>query len=249
MSTLVTGASSDIGFEIIKDRVKRGETVYYTCSNQESLEKVQEKLSSQNIKAAGCIYNFSDYEQGIKNITLLTKNNIKNIILNAATRNKSLKKIHELDDKEITESINQNIFGNLFLIKSILPSMMENEYGRIVLISSISVNCGTSRYAPYIMHKAALEQLIDNIAVDYGEHNILANTIRLGIFKTSRTKMFWKRSSYTDQMAEIIPTSKLGEPSQITHPLDSLLQVNQYINGTKIEISGALPKIKGKKFF
>ncbi len=212
------------------------------------MQKLNDEFLSIGIKAKGILYNFSNWETDLPVLIKKVGDDLKAVILNAATRNKRLMKIHEKPDHHIKGDLQDNIFGNLFLLKNLIPVFQKNSFGRIVFISSISVDQGTSLYATYAMYKSALEQLIKNIAVDYGHENILANTVRLGLFKTSRTKMFWKRPEYIKAMSEIIPMGKLGEIDQVANPIASLLEENQYINGTTIEISGGMPKQKVKSF-
>lgn len=226
---------------MIKDRHNRGDEVFYTCSTEKSLNS----LKQSTLHGTGIIFNFSEYESGIKTILSTLNNDLDCIVLNAATRNKRLLPFHEKSEKSILEDLQDNILANTFLLKEILPIFMNKKFGRIVMVSSISVDNGTSCYSTYCMYKGALEQLILNISVDYAEFNILSNILRLGLFKTSRTRMFWKRQEYIDEMSKIIPTGKLGEPSQINEILNSLLQKDQYINGSKIDVSGGMPKRKG----
>ena len=62
--------------------------------------------------------------------------------------------------------------GNVWLLRRVLPSMVEARWGRIVFISSVSTVNGTGRYGAYVLCKSALEGLVRNLAVDYGEFNV-----------------------------------------------------------------------------
>ena len=79
------------------------------------------------------------------------------------------------------------------------------------------------------------------IDYDYGADNILANIVRLGLFKTRRTKFFWRQQEYIDRVTKLIPRGKLGEADQVAEVLGPSLSATSYINAATLNISGGLP--------
>jgi 3-oxoacyl-[acyl-carrier protein] reductase len=156
------------------------------------------------------------------------------------------KKFHEIPLEVFDRYISSNIHGTLWLIHHLLPALIARNYGRLILISSVSTQTGTSLYSMYCTAKAALEGLFLNLAVDYGMYNILANIVRAGLFKTSRTKLFWQNSDYQEKMAKIIPQGTMGEPEQLAESLTPLLSPSSYMNGSIMTVSGGLPMIGPK---
>lgn len=232
---LITGGSSDIAFEMISNLAKEYE-VTYTCSTSMSLESCAERYNALNVK--GIVYNFASNE---------APSDYDILILNACSKDKHLKTLDELKTDKQLAYISENLKGNLNIIKASLNHMNSNQFGRIVLISSLSTQMGTSKYSSYIMLKAALEGLIKNIAVDYASSNIIANTLRLGIFKTSRNKMIWKREAYQKKASEHILQAKMGEPASVILPLRSLIDDNAYLTGQEINIAGGLPLLNSNQ--
>ncbi len=226
---LITGGSSDIAHALIL-AFDKDYDITYTCSSLDSLK--QNEIRYQGFKAKGIVHHF-DHEA--------PKDSYDILILNACSKMNKLAKLEQLDTEMELDYIKSNLKGNLSIIKSSLESMRDNDFGRIVLISSISTIMGTSKYSSYIMLKSALEGLMTNIAVEYGASNILANTLRLGLFKTSRNKMIWKREAYQNQMNEQILTNRMGNPEDIIAPVRMLIAESSYITGTKLEVSGGLP--------
>lgn len=226
---LITGGSSDVAFAIIKELDAQYE-VTYTCSSEDSLKKNQEKYNGLN--ARGIVHNFTDDN---------FSETFDIIVLNACSKVNKLALLNELDTQQELEYVHDNLKGNLTVIKASLERMTTNNFGRIVLISSVSTITGTAKYSSYVMLKSALEGLITNIAVEYGQFNIMANSIRLGIFKTSRTKMIWKRKAYQEYMNSKILAGRLGVPEEVVAPVRMLIAEKSYITGTKFEVSGGLP--------
>ncbi len=163
------------------------------------------------------------------------------LVLNAWTRRPPVRRFHELPVTSLAGDVQRNVLGNCWLIQRVLPGMLQRGFGRIVFVSSISTALGTARYSSYVLGKSAIEGLMRSLAVEYGAHNVLANTVRLGIFKTERTRKFWGDASYVTRMSAVIPSGALGEPHQVGSVLDPLLAEDQYVNGAIIDISGGLP--------
>lgn len=226
---LITGGSSDVAFAIINDLDAEYE-VTYTCSSKESLIVNQEKYKEFN--ARGIVHNFKDDK---------FNESFDIIVLNACSKVNKLARLNELDTHQELEYVHDNLKGNLTVIKASLERMSEKRFGRIVFISSVSTLTGTAKYSSYVMLKSALEGLMTNIAVEYGQSNIMANSIRLGIFKTSRTKMIWKREAYQEYMNSQILAGRLGVPDEVVAPVRMLIAEKSYITGTKFEVSGGLP--------
>lgn len=246
MRILITGGSSDIALASAKRRLAMGDEVIITCSTKQSLKKTLTKYNEQQLHVDGIIYSFEQPNLDEEAKQTLNKKTIDAIILNAFSRMPTYKRIHEIPIELINQYITQNINGTIWLVHQLLPPMIAQNFGRIVFISSLSAQNGTSLYGIYCTAKAALEGFILNLAVDYGIDNILANIVRAGLFKTSRTKIFWQKASYQEKMASFIPLGKMGEPEQLAESLDPLLSLSSYITGSIMTVSGGLPFIGPK---
>lgn len=245
MRVLVTGGGSDIGRSIVKRRLALGDEVIVTSSSAEGTARLVAEFQTEGLRVEGLAFDLAAPEQAAEALAeSQARAPIEGLVLNACTRTPATHRFHEMSEEKVAGVINANILGNGWLIRQLLPAMMEQRFGRIVFISSVSAINGTGRYATYIMAKAALEGLMNNLAVDYGEFNILANTARLGIFKTSRNKKYWSKDWYREKMSAIIPQNALGEPEQIGEALDPLLAKNQYINGSVLTIGGGFPMVR-----
>lgn len=243
MRTLITGGGSDIGFAIAKSLVQRGDFIIVTASNKNSLESMVDRYRQAKLDVTAIIFNLSEPEANPNNLNTAFDEGIDAVVLNAWSRMPANKRLHEFDDQFFNHYMQTNVSGNTWLLKKCLTSMDAQNFGRIAFISSMSVPMGTGRYGPYIAGKSAIEGLIKNIAMDYGQNNIYANTVRLGIFKTERNRKYWQRGEYDKRMSAIIPCGRLGladEAAEIFHPI---LSKQQYINGSCIEVSGGLPGI------
>jgi 3-oxoacyl-[acyl-carrier protein] reductase len=246
MNLLITGGSSDIAQAIAQRRIQAGDKIIITCSSEQSLHQTLEHYRQQKMTVTGFVYNFSDPEACEQDLTTILQEPIDGLILNAFTRVTQLRKLHALPYKTVRTYIDNNLHGNIWLIHRLLPNMLTNKFGRLLLISSLSSITGTSRYSAYCTTKAALEGLFLNLAVDYSANNILANILRVGLIKTSRTEQFWTKPLYQEKMAQIIPQGAMGEPEQVAEAIDPLLSRSSFMTGSVVTVSGGLPLMRSE---
>ncbi|NTX09078.1 SDR family NAD(P)-dependent oxidoreductase [Myxococcus sp. CA040A] len=244
MRVLITGGGSDIGRSIARRRLALGDEVFVTASSEASLEKLRARYRDDGLKAQGLVLDLTAPGRSDAALEGLLAQGLQGLVLNAWTRRPPLHRFHELPQAALEEDVTANLMGNVWLLRRLLPSMVEARWGRIVFISSISTVSGTGRYGAYILCKSALEGLMRNLAVDYGAFNVLSNTVRLGLFKTTRTKKYWSRPLYVERMGGVIPQGGLGEPEHVGEALDSLLSAHQYINGAVLDVTGGLPMFR-----
>ncbi|MCO4793037.1 MAG: SDR family oxidoreductase [Bacteriovoracaceae bacterium] len=242
MKVLITGSNSDISKSLGEILLERGDSIVFTCSSKESHKSAKEYWEKHPNKDRidFCIFNFSAPNT---NMEQLVKFELDSVVLNAWKKVDELKDFHEFTDEDVDSELLENIKGNVLLLRSLIPGMVERKLGRILYISSVVASAGTSKYGLYCLGKSAIEGLIKNIAVDYGKHNITANTLRPGIIKTQRTKRFWEREFYAKRMSKGIPMNKLGEPVHIAQSCLTFLMEDTYISGSSLNVSGGLPLI------
>ena len=244
MKLLITGGSSDISQALTKRRLKMGDQVIITASTDKSLKETLKVYQDAGLKVTGLVFDLADPSASKTDLEALLEKGLDGVILNAASRVTQLRRFHENAEKQFDAYVSENILGNTWLLRQVLPSMIENKFGRLVFISSISAVTGMSKYGAYCLSKAAIEGLFFNLAVDYAESGILCNIVRPGIIKTSRTRRFWKNEEYVTRARRIIPQDALGEPDQVAEVLDPLLSKTSYMNGSVITVSGGLPLIR-----
>lgn len=252
MRVLVTGGGSDIGLAIVQRRLALGDEVIITGSSRASLDQALARFHAREPAAAdqaprklsGLVFDLRQPEASADAIAAVLERGVDGLVLNAWTRRPPVRRFHEMRPGSVAEDMQANVLGNCWLIQRLLPGMLARRFGRIVLISSISTANGTSRYGTYVMGKAALEGLVRNLAMDYGPDNVLANTVRLGMFRTERTSRFWTQVAYVTHMNNVIPQGALGEPAQVGPALDPLLSEQQYVNGAMLDVSGGLPMFR-----
>jgi NAD(P)-dependent dehydrogenase (short-subunit alcohol dehydrogenase family) len=86
--------------------------------------------------------------------------------------------------------------------------------GAIIMMSSVAVKKGNNT-AGYSLTKAALSQLVRNLAVEHSPDNIRINAIAPGLVKTHFSRVLWEDPAALDKRLAKIPLRRIGEPEDI----------------------------------
>jgi NAD(P)-dependent dehydrogenase (short-subunit alcohol dehydrogenase family) len=242
---LVTGGGSDIGAAIVAHRVERGDEVVYTASSAASLDAARTAFAARQVTAKGVIWDFAQPDASPELDAELAAG-IDGVVLNAGGR---LAKRRRLDVKPwaaVAKYVSDNVLGNLWLVHKLAGAMARRGFGRIVLISSQNVEGGAPGAAEYIAAKLALEGVIQNVAVDYAEHGVVANVVRPGLIETSRVEKVTGSAHYRERVTKLIPQLRFGTPADLLAPIDMFLGETCYANGAVLTVAGGLPMIRPK---
>ena len=212
---LLTGASGGLGRAIFKTLNDRGYQILAPTSLELDL--------SDPASVSQWLKDYSDFEfQGV--VLAAGINHVENLF---DPHKNSFHKIQEL-----------NFLANQELLSVIVPKMVERKYGRVVSISSAYSTIARSGRAYYSISKASLDALIRSIAIEFGSHNVLANSVVPGFIDTPLTRKN-NNQLQIDQILARVPLGRLGTPEEIARlTLFLLSHENTYITGQRISIDG-----------
>lgn len=88
-------------------------------------------------------------------------------------------------DEEVTRQFRTNVFGPLYVIQGVLPSMRARNSGTIVNISSFAGQCGQAADGLYASSKFALEGLTESMCAETAEFGITWLMPEFGAFRTN----------------------------------------------------------------
>ncbi len=233
MRILITGGKSEIGTVIAEHRLSKGDEVVVTSSSGLGSDFLSGRVDVLK-------FDLGNPQASESDLAAELKKGFDAVILNAASKTPHLAKAHELNFSDTEKFLQDNINGNIWLLNQIIPHFMDKKFGRIVFMSSMNTQFPIPGYSIYASAKSALETYMKYISVEYGEFNITANSIRLGVIQTQRNKAFWSRPSIREMLTAKTSLKRLGKPEELVPVVDALLEKNSYIQGTVIEVSGGL---------
>ena len=170
---LITGASSGIGKACVESFLLRGSAVI-ALDLDPSIETIN---NHKNYLGLICDVTNEDaleefIEKGIQYFGGLDM-----VVLNAGMFPKG-KKVSELPSQEWRNIFSVNLDANLNILRMVFPLLQAApKNGRVVIIGSKNVSAPGPGAAAYSASKAALNQLMRVLSMEWGEHGIRLNTI------------------------------------------------------------------------
>ena len=223
---LITGASSGIGKFLFEKFINSGEKVYGTYLNSPPPVRFKDLFTSVDV---------SNYESVNNWISALPKDP-EIVLINCAGINYN-SFAHKADVDNWKRVIDVNLTGTFNVIRATLPLMRDNHYGRIINLSSVVSQMGVPGTSAYAASKAGLSGLVKTISKENASKGITINNLNLGYFDLGIIR------EIPDEMKEkikgTIPNKEFGQAGDIYTTILSLIDT-PYINGTSIDINGAL---------
>ncbi len=141
-----------------------------------------------------------------------------------------------------------NILSNHWLIGMAAPAMIERRRGAIIVVSSAGGLLGSETIGTYTISKAADFQLLRNLAVEYGRHDVRINAIAPGVIRTDFARALWEDKRAEAALSRATPLRRIGEAGETAGAAVFLAtRASPYVTGQMIvvdggaTISGALP--------
>jgi len=85
----------------------------------------------------------------------------------------------------------------------------------MIFTASIAGLRGNGGIGPYGITKAALMQLVRNLAVEHGPRSIRANAIAPGLIKTPFSSKLIQNDAFMQKRLEATPQRRVGDPHEI----------------------------------
>ena len=144
---------------------------------------------------------------------------------------------HKSDPCQWKSVVETNLFGSYHFIRAVLPFMRNNKFGRIINFSSVVALKPTPGVSAYAASKSALWGLSKSIASENASLNITINNINLGYSELGMIETV--PDKFKEHIVAQIPAGKLCKPADIINTVNYLIDTG-YINGTSIDLNGAL---------
>jgi 3-oxoacyl-[acyl-carrier protein] reductase len=231
-NVLITGGSKGIGRSIVEEFLQKNYNVY-------SISRSNPDLNHINFHSIiGDLLDSLFVQELLKKIEDL---NIDILVNNAGIN--IVNDFHEISDFEKNQILTLNLYVPISLCQAVLKNMISQEYGRIINISSIWGNVSRPKRVIYGVSKAGLNGLSKSIAAEYGNKNILANSVSPGFTQTELTKKT-NTQKEIEEIAEKIPLKRLASPHEIAKTVEFLASENNtYITGQNIIVDGGFTSI------
>ena len=186
-NVIITGGSDGIGKETARIMAEEGANVIIFARNIENLNKTRDEIK---IKTGNIVEIHSVDVKDEKNVKetvnrVVEKNgNIDILVNNAGTS--SAHPIMNITDQIMNDDLGTKLFGAIYMIQAVVPSMKKNGNGSIVNITTPGGKASGANTVPTSVSRAAGISLTKAISKELCEFNIRVNTVCVGLFKSGQ---------------------------------------------------------------
>ena len=213
---IITGSTKGIGKAIAQEMAAHGAKVVITSRKADACDAVTEKIRDDGGEATAIPCNISHKDQLEMLVTNTRKayGQIDILVCNAAV-NPHFGSVLEISDSAFEKVMDVNIKSNHWLVQMVAPEMVDRNDGTIIIVSSIGGLRGSETLGAYCISKAADMQMVRNLSMELGPHNIRVNCIAPGLVKTDFARAIWENPDRHEYRKEKTPLRRLGEPRDI----------------------------------
>jgi len=213
---LITGASKGIGEAIARGLAEFGAKVVISSRKQDAVDTVAEALRADGLEATGIEANMGSIEDihALVDKAVETYGDL-DIIINNAAANPVFGPIHDTDERAFDKIIEVNLKGPFELCKKAYPILKQRGGGSIINISSIGGLTPEPGIGIYSVSKAAINNLTQAMAQDWGADNIRVNAICPGLIKTKFSEALWSDDKILNRFIKQIPLGRAGTTDDV----------------------------------
>lgn len=213
---VITGSTKGIGKAIAEEMAAHGAKVVITSRKADACDTVAQGIIDAGGEAVAIPCNISHKEQldHLLAETRKTWGRIDILVCNAAV-NPHFGPSLEIPDDAFDKVMEVNIKSNHWLCQMVAPEMIARKDGAIIIVSSIGGLRGNLMLGAYCISKAADMQMVRNLSVELGPHNIRVNCIAPGLVKTDFARALWENPDRAKARTDTTPLRRLGEPRDI----------------------------------
>ena len=241
---LITGSSKGIGRAIAEEMARHGAQVVISSRKgdicQEVADGINAELEGQPGGAVAIPAHIGHKEelQRLVDETCAQLGKIDILVCNAAV-NPFYGSMADLPDDAFDKILSVNIQSNHWLAQMVLPQMVERNAGSVIIVSSVGGLKGSPVLGAYCISKAADVQLVRNLAVEYGPHNITVNAISPGLVRTDFARALWENPDTLKERTSGDPLRRIGEPEEIAGAAVYLAsRAGSFTTGQNIVVDG-----------
>ena len=238
-TALVTGSSRGIGKAAALLLGRAGaHVIFHGVRMSDPLRETVEQAEKEKISCSVVTGNLAE-EAEVEKVADECGKKVDILVLNASVQ--EYMHLRDFDSKEFEREINTNLRSACLLLKRLLPPMQERKWGRVINVGSVNQLRPAARLTVYSATKAALQNLMVNVAKEYAPDGITCNSIVPGIICTDRNRRILADPAWLPKLQAMVPAGHFGAPEDCAGAILLLAsEAGSYITGAEIPIAGGM---------
>ena len=234
---LITGATSDIGLELIKTVAKNGDR--FILRGFGGSEKIEGFCRENHIDFDYYSADLSNPEDTERFVTRLDESGVipTHFVHLPALRVVNTK-FKNFDEERFLADVNVQILSAVKICKVILPKMAKAKFGRVLFMATSYVLANPPKNtAAYVIAKNGIVGLMKSLAADYVSNGITVNSVSPSMIETK----FLSETSHiiVEAAAAAHPMKRNAKPDDVVPAMAFLLSEEaRFITGVNLPITG-----------
>jgi 3-oxoacyl-[acyl-carrier protein] reductase len=247
---VITGGSDGIGKAVAIALASEGAHVVICARRADVLEAAAAEIRAATggkVEAVAANVTQADQVQQLFAKTIDLFGRVDILVNNAGTS--SAHAFEAATDEIWASDIELKLMGAIYCIRAAVPHMKAQGGGRIINITTPGGKAPGARSVPTSVTRAAGIALTKALSKEYAAHNILVNTVAVGVFKSGQQRRRWERlradnpdltlEAFYAEMGKNVPLGRVGEAREAGDVIAFLASERAgYITGTSINVDG-----------
>ena len=233
---LITGATSDVGYELIKTVAKDGDKFLLQGFGDSS--RLEEFCKENRIDYRYFDVNLSDSEATDNFVAQLKECDTPTHFVHLPALRVVNTKFKSFDEERFMLDINVQIMSAVKICKYIMPKMAKAKFGRVLFMATSYVLANPPKNTgAYIMAKNAVVGLMKSLAADYASNGITVNSVSPSMIETK----FLAETSHliVEAAANEHPMKRNAQVNDVVPAMAFLLSEEaRFITGVNLPITG-----------
>lgn len=237
---LVTGAGSGMGRDVCLTLARAGAQVVLGNRNAQAGESVVDEITRAGGQAVFQVTDISSAKdcEALVQFAVDTYGRLDSAFNNSGIQ-RDFSPVHETLIEDMSDTIDVNLKGVLYMMKYETAAMLKSGGGTIVNNASIFGLKGMPNTPEYIASKHGIVGATRAVALDYSKQNVRVNAVCPGPVKTPG---FDRVTGGDDHMYDDgVPMHRIGRLEEVTNAVIWLLSEQaSYVTGTTLSIDGGM---------
>lgn len=234
---LITGATSDLGFELIKTVAKEGDK--FLLQGYGDSNALEQFCGENKIDYTYFDVNLSDSGETDKFVEdIMATGLVPTHFVHLPALRVINTKFKSFDEERFMADINVQVMSAVKICKYIMPKMAKAKYGRVLFMATSYVLANPPKNTTaYIMAKNAIVGLMKSLAADYVANGITVNSVSPSMIETK----FLAETSHliVEAAANDHPMKRNAQVNDVVPAMAFLLSDEaRFITGVNLPITG-----------
>lgn len=239
-TAVVTGAGQGIGRAVAERLVADGYDVLGLDVNADQLDDLAAAIGC---RVAQVDVSQPDQVQGVAALAPDCRALVNNAAIQRYTD------LLHTTPQEMREVLDINVMGPVLMAQALVPVIAANGGGSVVNFSSITSVAHAPSTSLYPASKAAMNQLTQAMALEFGPMGIRVNAVGPGTVLTEGSAGHYGTDEARAAIAGVLPLGRMGVPADIAQAVSFLLSDEaSWITGQTLFVDGGYTASHGQFF-